>query len=60
MDFGLHIHGEEVGSTSEETFPKVNPATGTVIATVHQASTVDHYTQRKTVYVETGDVDAPY
>ncbi|MGH8911771.1 MAG: aldehyde dehydrogenase family protein, partial [Acidimicrobiia bacterium] len=23
-------------------------------------SAIDHYTQRKAVYVETGDVDAPY
>ncbi len=37
----LYIHGEEVGATSGETFPSVNPATGEVIATVQQASTED-------------------
>lgn len=41
IEVPLFIHGEEVGATSGETFSSVNPATGEVIATVHQASDAD-------------------
>ncbi|HSJ34736.1 MAG TPA: betaine-aldehyde dehydrogenase [Acidimicrobiia bacterium] len=41
IEVPLFIHGEEVGATSGETFSTINPATGEVIATVHQASEAD-------------------
>jgi betaine-aldehyde dehydrogenase len=41
IEVPLFIHGEEVAATSGETFPSINPATGEVIATVHQASEED-------------------
>ena len=41
IEVPLFIHGEEVEATSGETFPARNPATGSIIATVHQASAAD-------------------
>jgi betaine-aldehyde dehydrogenase len=41
IEVPLFIHGEEVEATSGETFPVRNPATGSIIATVHQASAAD-------------------
>ncbi len=37
----LFIHGQHVDATSGETFESINPATGEVLATVHQASDAD-------------------
>jgi betaine-aldehyde dehydrogenase len=40
-EFGLFIHGESVGATSDETFDSINPATGQLVARVDQASKAD-------------------
>lgn len=68
---GQFIHGQEVGGDSGETI-WINtcnithiemPSGGYKQSGVGRENSlvaIDHYTQRTAVYVETGDVDAPY
>jgi hypothetical protein len=53
----LYIHGELVDATSNETFDNIHPAT---IGRENSLAAIEHYTQLKSVYVEGGNVAAPY
>jgi hypothetical protein len=55
------IAGKDRTPANGERFDDINPATGEVVCSVAAAdAALDFYSERKSVYVNLGRVDAPY